>query len=331
MSSKTEGKDSNRGLKNDPKDERGSAEVEEQRQQRALELDEESGRAGSGEEMRAIDRLLKRCRKEGLRQREESGKGQRIGQRPQEEVEGEQGSQCDVRGSVVLGRPCGLDIDMMNEDNIALGTPDVSDFLEGEQNSQRPGGCLTESRDALADAASKAYTSPPTGGLRRTVLEASSRQAFEKCRHNLATACQKKGLKFEEIGEALLEALKVQEKSYMRCSKTKGDLFPLPLPSSLKAVVPPKVFTDALVQALNSLYGTKTIVRMREDRTRLNMVERLQKVVEESELRGCEVPEIDFGEFFKARSVDYSGEIVQVARRFDWRMVEAAFPEAVGS
>ena len=41
MSSKTEGKDSNRGLKNDPKDERGSAEVEEQRQQRALELDEE--------------------------------------------------------------------------------------------------------------------------------------------------------------------------------------------------------------------------------------------------------------------------------------------------
>ena len=59
------------------------------------------------------------------------------------------------------------------------------------------------------------------------------------------------------------------------------------------------------------------------------MVERLEKVVGESELEKCELPDLDFGEFFKARSVDYSGEIVQVARRFDWRMVEAAFPEAV--
>ena len=32
----------------------------------------------------------------------------------------------------------------------------------------------------------------------------------------------------------LLEALKVQEQTYARCSETKGDLFPLPLPSTLE-------------------------------------------------------------------------------------------------
>ena len=220
---------------------------------------------------------------------------------------------------------------MRVEDSIALGKPDSDDFLRGEQDSQRSGKQWREGRSAVADPALDAYTSPPSGGLRWMALEASSRQAFEECRHNLATACRKKGLKFEEMGEALLEALKVQEKAYARCSKTKGDLFPLPLPSTLQSVSPPGFCADALVQALNSLYGTKTIVRFREDRTRLNMVERLKKVVEESELRGCEIPELDFGEFFKARSVDYSAEIVQVARRFDWRMVEAAFPEAVGT
>lgn len=43
------------------------------------------------------------------------------------------------------------------------------------------------------------------------------------------------------------------------------------------------------------------------------------------------LPDMDFEEFFKTKSVDYSGEEVQVARSFNWQMVEAAFPEPVGS
>lgn len=81
---------------------------------------------------------------------------------------------------------------------------------------------------------------------------------------------------FGELGEVVSEALKGQEHLFMRCSQATGDLFPLPLPSSLERVgrVPPCV--DALVQALNSLSGTRTILRKREDKTRLTLVERLE-------------------------------------------------------
>ena len=63
-----------------------------------------------------------------------------------------------------------------------------------------------------------------------------------------------------ELGEVVSEALKGQEVRFMRCSQSTGDLFPLPLPSSLERAtkIPPCV--DALVLALNSLYGTKTII-----------------------------------------------------------------------
>ena len=163
------------------------------------------------------------------------------------------------------------------------------------------------------------------------VLEASWRQAFEDCRHNLAKVCRKKGATFGELGEAVSEALKGQEFGFSRCGQATGDLFPLPLPSSLgrSHTTPPCV--DALVQALNSLYGTKTFLRTREDKTRLALVDRLEKVVVRSGLAQEVLPEMNFERLIESKGVDYSGEEVQVARRFRWHMIEAAFPEAVGS
>ena len=324
----------------DPKDEakqaKGSKRVwkgaDEQRMQRAAKLEEKGAEAEAKEETRAIERLLKDCREVGLRRKKAEDREQQVGPMPHVVLGGEpQGSQTKGERMIALGPSRGRDIVVRREEDAALGPPGDVDFLEGEQDSQCVEIGSENQQSALGDTASQAYTSPLKRGSRRTVLEASDRQAFEHCRYNLATACRKKGLRFEEIGEPLLEALKVQEKAYARCSETKGDLFPLPLPSSLKPDTPPGYCTDALVQALNSLYGTKTLMRVREDKVRMTMVERLKKVVGESELEKCELPDLDFGEFFKARSVDYSGEIVQVARRFDWRMVEAAFPEAVGS
>ena len=311
---------------------RAREEAAEQALQRAGELEKERAEAVSGVEARAIEELLKGCREEGLKKGLEEKRWMQVGRRPYEEMEGEpQDSQHDGRKSVVLGKPGGRDNVVSVEEKATLEPPADIAFLTREQDSQCAGRTLKESQSSLGDTASNTYASPQVSGSRWMVLNASNRQAFEQCRYNHATACQKKGLRFEDIGEPLLEALKVQEKAYARCSESKGDLFPLPLPSSLKPSTPSGFCIDALVQALNSLYGTKTIVRVREDKTRLNLIKRLEKVVEESELRGAEVPDIDFGEFFQARSVDYSGEIVQVARRFDWRMVEAAFPEAVGS
>ena len=288
--------------------------AEAQRRLDEVEAEEMRVEAGDKEEAKAIDWLLEDCRKKGFRQREDVSKRQRIGTAPYEVLTREpQGSQCDVVGHVALGTPEGGELTLVEED-----------FSKRERASQRSGRWLAVDRSAPGGEASDGCTSLPPGRLRRTVLDSSRRQAFEECRHHLATACRKKSMTFEELGKVLLEALKVQDQMFACCSETKGDLFPLPLPSSLKVINSQGSCADALVQALNSLYGTRTIERLREDRTRLNMVDRLLKVVEESELRGCEVPHLDFGEFFKARSVDYSGEVVQVACRFEWRMVEAA-------
>ena len=161
--------------------------------------------------------------------------------------------------------------------------------------------------------------------------EASWRQAFEDCRLNLAKVCRKKGAIFGELGDVVSEALKGQEVGFLRCSQATGDLFPLPLPSSLSRSHKTPPCVDALVQALNSLYGTKTVLRTREDKTRIALVDRLEKVVVNSGLAQEVLPDMDFEKFFECKGVDYSGEEVQVARRFRWHMVEAAFPEAVGS
>ena len=295
MSSKGHKRDSEGGLRNDPKD--NANKLGEDGALRGDTLVDTLGVLDEG----AIERLLDESAK-GYSMRAEQGSLR--GSFPRENVV----SQCReaMTGSA--------------EDAVQTAC-DVG----GEQDSQHLRHRKERSDGVVTNAP------PLVSGSRWTLSEASRRQAFEECRQHLATTCRRKDLRFEELGKVLL----VQEQMYTRCSKTKGDLFPLPLPSSLEASSSPVFCADALVQALNSLYGTKTIERYREDSARLNLVGRLKKVVEESDLGGCEVPELEFGEFFKNRSVDYSGEIVQVARRFDWRMIEAsieaAFPEAVGS
>ena len=302
MSSKSRKRDSKGGLRDDP-----SESAKRSGEEAALREGALVDTLGASEDG-AIERLLDESATMGYQmraERDKSGRG---------DFEGSVDSQCR---EALRGRA----------DDIGGSAVEVL----REQDSQHSGRCGEMSGRVEGGAAPMADTSPPVSGLRRTLLEASRRQAFEECRHYLATTCQKKELRFEELGEVLLEALKVQEQTYARCSEAKGDLFPLPLPSTLETSGSPLFCADALVQALNSLYGTRTIKRNREDSTRLKLVERLKKVVDEAELGGREVPDIGFGDFFKSRSVDYSGEIVQVARRFDWRMIEAAFPEAVGS
>ena len=288
----------------------------EKRSKKKADEAEEAGELRSGAlddaegvlDEEAIERLLEESEKKGLNMRAEEG---RLKDSFPREKEVSQRQAVRIQSADDVGQ--------------------TACVVEREQDSQHSRHRVEESEGAVRGAAMTTYTSPRESGLRRMASDASGRQAFEECRHNLAMTCRKKDLCFEELGRVLLEALKVQEKMYTRCSKTKGDLFPLPLPSSLETSSSPLFCADALVQALNSLYGTKTVERHREDKTRLILVERLKKVVEDSDLGGCEIPDLEFGEFFQNRSVDYSGEIVQVARRFDWRMIEAAFPEAVGS
>ena len=54
----------------------------------------------------------------------------------------------------------------------------------------------------------------------------------------------------------LFRALVMVESLFERCRQPKGDLFPLPLASALGLPGTLTPSTDALIRALNSLYGT---------------------------------------------------------------------------
>ena len=89
------------------------------------------------------------------------------------------------------------------------------------------------------------------------------RLAFEPCRIELEACCQKKELVFAELGDVLSRALAVVESKLERCSQPKGDVFPLPLASELGLHGKSMPSTDALIRALNLLYGTRTKTRQR--------------------------------------------------------------------
>ena len=157
------------------------------------------------------------------------------------------------------------------------------------------------------------------------------RLAFEPCRTVLEACCRKKEINFAELGSVLSRALAVVETRLERCSQPKGDLFPLPLASDLGLHGQRIPNSDALIRALNLLYGTKTKTRAREEGIRRSLTERLNQVVLNSNLLEEKLPQLDFHKLFQSKTVDYSGEEVQVARSFQWKMIEAAMPDAVGS
>ena len=124
--------------------------------------------------------------------------------------------------------------------------------------------------------------------------EPSARLAFEPCRIELEQCCQKEGVVFAELGGVLSRALAVVETRLARCSQPKGDLFPLPLASALGLPGKSTPSTDALIRALNLLYGTRTKDRTKEDNTRRKLTERLNSVVSNSPLLDQNLPHLDF-------------------------------------
>ena len=161
--------------------------------------------------------------------------------------------------------------------------------------------------------------------------ETSWRLAFEPCRIALEACCRKKDISFAELGTVLSGALAVVETRLERCSQTKRDLFPWPLASDLGLHGRRIPNSDAMIRALNLLYGTKSKTRAREEGIRRSLSERVNQVVLNSDLLEEPLPQLDFHKLFQSKTVDYTGEEVQVARSFQWKMVEAAMPEAVGS
>ena len=205
--------------------------------------------------------------------------------------------------------------------------PQDGKHVEREMDTSRASQCdRGESEQQLVDAARCEITYDTVDNR-----GPGWRLAFEPCRAVLEACCRKKEISFVELGSVLSQALAVVETRLERCSQPKGDLFPLPLASDLGLHGQRIPNSDALIRALNLLYGTKTKTRAKEEGIRRSLTERLNQVVLKSNLLEENLPQLDFHRLFQSKMVDYSGEEVQVARSFQWKMIEAAMPEAVGS
>ena len=86
-----------------------------------------------------------------------------------------------------------------------------------------------------------------------------------------------------------------------------------------------------MIRGLNLLAGSRSRSKGNPRKVSRELVHQLEKVLVECSLLGEKWDHIPFQEFFRARTLDYSGEEVKVARRFTWQMVEAALPQGVGS
>ena len=295
-------------------------------------------RAMAQAEDESIDRLLKESEKRGLEQRETWAK-----------------RQCGDSSTGGMSRPPLLRRKAPSVESGLEAEKAALDTIEGELNlCKRPlvsSQCqnrvaehwglptseetMVFEREALADTSSQACDGGSSRVNRRETTSGDNaagwRLAFEPCRAALEACCRKKEMEFAGLGPVLSRALAVVETRLERCSQPKGDLFPLPLGSDLGLHGQRTPNSDALIRALNLLYGTKTKTRAKEEGIRRTLTDRLNQVVQTSSLLEEKLPQLDFHQLFQSKSVDYSGEEVQVARSFQWKMIEAAMPHAVGS
>ena len=170
---------------------------------------------------------------------------------------------------------------------------------------------------------------PPFWGL--GVSEASVND-FETLRQLLQKKCQQNSAVVGDMGPilaALMEAFELQLST--RCGQSSDGIFPLPLPSDVGLAGSHVPFLEAMIRGLNLLAGSRSCSKGRSKKVSRELVLQLEGVLVECDLLKEKWDHIPFQEFFRTKTLDYSGEEVKVARRFNWQMVEAALPEGVGS
>ena len=211
-----------------------------------------------------------------------------------------------------------------------------SQFFQGE--SGRPQ--MKESRWDVYAGTPRLDFNPCRGGdvvhrSPRTTGQGVSEQAghdLEELRLMLQNKSQQEEMVVGEMGPLLSRMLEVfDDQLNTRCSQASEGIFPLPLPTQLGMSGAQVSFLEALVRGLNLLAGTRSRWLRTPSKVSQELVCRLEQVLEGCELLKEKVPRLTFREFFRTKTIDYSGEEVKVARRFTWQMIEAALPQGVGS
>ena len=155
---------------------------------------------------------------------------------------------------------------------------------------------------------------------------------YERLRQLLQNKCQRNTTVVGDMGAILallMEAFELQVNT--RCGQSLEGVFPLPLPSMLGLTGFHVPYLEAMIRGLNLLAGSRSRSKGLPKKVGRELVLQLEGVLIESELLKEKWDHLPFQEFFRAKTLDYSGEEVKVARRFNWQMVEAALPEGVGS
>ena len=151
---------------------------------------------------------------------------------------------------------------------------------------------------------------------------------FGRLRLLLKNKCQNGSAVVGDVGEILAKLMEAFELHVStRCGQSSEGIFPLPLPSDLGFSGHHIPFLEAMIRGLNLLAGSRSRSKGKPRKVSRELVHQLEKVLVECSLLGEKWDHTPFQEFFRARTLDYSGEEVKVARRFTWQMVEAALPQ----
>ena len=310
-----------KGLKED-------ASMECQREERKREAEEETVD-------RAIEEMLAECRQkafEGDGTPDHYDLGGDLGDKRRQPVSPGQGwettaaSQADARSKQSAG--------MDRRQRRALAEEKLGESTGEVLRSSQFACDLPPRLDLKPSRGEDFLTEQPTTRLDLN-LSREEEASPEHCGHKswqmtLKSACARKDSLWSDLGPALSKSLEVLSKT-TRCGQSTEGLFPLPLPGRMGWCEVEDPLLEGLVRGLNSLYGVEASGGKKVTKAQRRILERLRGLLRSSSLPRAVLPTLTFGEFFTTKGIDYSGEEVRVARSFQWKMVEAAFPEGVGS
>eukprot|EP00435_Cladocopium_sp_Y103_P029073 s976_g7.t1 len=204
---------------------------------------------------------------------------------------------------------------------------------EAEEANLERGSFTTEAIDALiVDAQRAASDEAQAQGRVSGEVWALSQKFHDQIRELLQPSDQP--VKIGAIGGVLGDIMSSSQDVGVWCRPQpmagKMDLFPLPACDITLGSPSKASFTNATLGGLNSLAGFNAKTTERRSPPAARAVKRIQNLVGSSAVLDEYLPQLDFDEFFRTRSVDYSGDEIKLAKSLKWESILPSLPDEVG-
>lgn len=244
----------------------------------------------------------------------ESRKGTKETERKRRRKDGQSGSSA----SFCAGGESPRFTDMQAENSKSITQDDVGSLIE---EAQRVALHQLEDEDRHAEGRSPSIV-PAHSQQWRGSMMTQVQQFFSSSPSRVTVG---------DAGRVILDVIKILVDNPCRSQPTgqKKSVFPLPLPLAPGNSAGSFQFFEAMVRALNSLYGCTE--RRESSPTTALALKRLGSLVEDSALLREPLVSLDFKDFFDNRGLDYSGDEVKIARNVTWEGIAASLPDEVGT